>query len=98
MRIQKTTACCRRTPRLLFLIAFLWLCLFVSGATEVGKPASAQEQTAGKTQSGGSRLPTVRLEGNYFSRDGHRFIPVGANWVPAKGGNAMAHAMGPESD
>ncbi len=29
-------------------------------------------------------LPAVRLEGNYFSREGHRFIPVGANWVPAK--------------
>jgi endo-1,4-beta-mannosidase len=28
--------------------------------------------------------PAVHLEGNYFSRDGHRFIPVGANWVPAK--------------
>jgi endo-1,4-beta-mannosidase len=29
-------------------------------------------------------LSPVHLEGNYFSRDGHRFIPVGANWVPAK--------------
>ena len=29
-------------------------------------------------------LPAVRLDGNYFSREGHRFIPVGANWVPAK--------------
>lgn len=31
-----------------------------------------------------SRLSAVHLDGNYFSRDGHRFIPVGANWVPAK--------------
>jgi endo-1,4-beta-mannosidase len=30
------------------------------------------------------RLPAVRIDGNYFSRDGHRFIPVGAHWVPAK--------------
>ena len=30
-----------------------------------------------------SRLPAVHLEGNYFSHDGRRFIPVGANWVPA---------------
>jgi len=30
------------------------------------------------------KMPEVRLEGNYFSRGGHRFIPVGANWVPAK--------------
>ncbi len=29
-------------------------------------------------------LPAVRLDGNYFSRNGHRFIPVGAQWVPAK--------------
>ena len=26
----------------------------------------------------------MHLDGNYFSDDGHRFIPVGANWVPAK--------------
>jgi len=31
-----------------------------------------------------SRLPAVQLDGNYFSHNGHRFIPVGANWVPAK--------------
>ncbi|MGC2646209.1 MAG: beta-galactosidase, partial [Candidatus Sulfotelmatobacter sp.] len=31
-----------------------------------------------------AHLPAVHLDGNYFSRDGHRFIPVGANWVPAK--------------
>ncbi len=30
------------------------------------------------------RLPAVRIDGNYFSRDGLRFIPVGAHWVPAK--------------
>ena len=29
-------------------------------------------------------LPAIHLDGNYFSRDGKRFIPVGANWVPAK--------------
>jgi endo-1,4-beta-mannosidase len=28
-------------------------------------------------------LAAVRLDGTYFSRDGHRFISVGANWVPA---------------
>jgi hypothetical protein len=27
-----------------------------------------------------------RLDGNYFSREGHRFIPMGAHWVPAKAG------------
>ena len=33
-----------------------------------------------------AKLPQVSLDGNYFSRDGHRFIPVGAHWVPAKAG------------
>ena len=30
------------------------------------------------------RLPKVRLDGTYFSRNGRRFIPVGAHWVPAR--------------
>ena len=29
-------------------------------------------------------LPIVTLDGNYFERDGKRFLPVGVNWVPAK--------------
>jgi len=41
-------------------------------------PVEAQAQAAV------AKLPSVRLDGNYFSRDGRRFIPVGANWVPAK--------------
>jgi hypothetical protein len=31
-----------------------------------------------------NRLPAVHLDGTYFVRDGKRFIPVGAHWVPAK--------------
>jgi endo-1,4-beta-mannosidase len=30
-----------------------------------------------------SLLP-VHLDGSYFTRDGHRFLPMGAHWVPAK--------------
>jgi endo-1,4-beta-mannosidase len=44
------------------------------------KTASAQNTTA----AAGSRLPAVHLDGSYFIRDGKRFIPVGAHWVPAK--------------
>ena len=29
-------------------------------------------------------LPKVHLDGTYFVRDGKRFLPVGAHWVPAK--------------
>jgi len=32
----------------------------------------------------GSRLPAVQIDGTYFTRNGKRFIPVGAHWVPAK--------------
>ncbi len=45
--------------------------------------AAAAQQPA-RTHADESRLPAVQLDGNYFSRNGHRFIPVGANWVPAK--------------
>ncbi len=44
----------------------------------------AEHDRKASSLSGESRLPAVRLDGNYFSRDGHRFIPLGANWVPAK--------------
>jgi endo-1,4-beta-mannosidase len=33
---------------------------------------------------GSPMLPAAQLDGNYFSRDGHRFVVVGAHWVPAK--------------
>lgn len=29
-------------------------------------------------------LPQAHLSGNYFSRDGHSFLVVGAHWIPAK--------------
>lgn len=31
-----------------------------------------------------SRLSEVHLDGQYFVRDGKRFLPMGAHWVPAK--------------
>jgi hypothetical protein len=31
-------------------------------------------------------LPPVSLDGNFFSRQDRRFIPIGAHWVPAKTG------------
>src|SRR5688572_19615936 len=36
------------------------------------------------TKGAGERLATVALDGSYFVRDGKRFVPMGAHWVPAK--------------
>jgi endo-1,4-beta-mannosidase len=47
--------------------------------------ANANLQATGKTgERNSSRLPEVHLDGAYFTRNGKRFIPVGAHWVPAK--------------
>src|SRR5438477_6502108 len=55
----------------------------------VGLISSFAAQTAAKqsgkaaqntTQSNGVRLPEVHLDGAYFTRDGKRFIPMGAHW------------------
>ncbi len=35
-----------------------------------------------------ARLPRAKLQGTYFSRDGRRFLPAGAHWVPARAGLA----------
>jgi endo-1,4-beta-mannosidase len=44
----------------------------------------AQSQKPADAKAGLSMLPEVRLDGEYFSRGGKRFVPVGAHWVPAK--------------
>src|SRR2546429_692370 len=47
--------------------------------------AEPPAQSTRRNQTGTSaHLPEVHLEGTYCSRDGRRFIPVGAHWVPAK--------------
>lgn len=43
----------------------------------VSHPANARPSRA-------PALPEVKLDGNYFSRSGHRFLPVGVHWVPAR--------------
>jgi endo-1,4-beta-mannosidase len=45
-------------------------------------PALAAE--ADRTAANPAPLPAVSLDGNYFSRDGQRFLVMGAHWVPAK--------------
>jgi hypothetical protein len=41
-------------------------------------PAAAQSSGAA------ARLPKIHFDGEYFVREGKRFLPVGAHWVPAK--------------
>ena len=45
---------------------------------------SQQKNSANTERSVAQKLPAVHLDGTYFTRDGKRFIPVGAHWVPAK--------------
>jgi endo-1,4-beta-mannosidase len=42
-------------------------------------------------------LPPVTLTGTYFSRDGKRFLPVGAHWVPAEAALQWAEQWDPDS-
>jgi hypothetical protein len=51
------------------------LCLVILGA--------AAGHTSEKP-SAGEKLPAVHLDGTWFTRNGKRFVPVGAHWVPAR--------------
>ena len=66
-------------------VLFLLLqCLAQFGAANAAgrPPAAATAKTAEKALD--SRLPEVHLDGTYFTRNGKRFIPMGAHWVPAR--------------
>jgi hypothetical protein len=58
---------------------------WAAGAEGPGSVKGPQD-SATKAEKGSvtTRLPRVSLDGTYFVRDGKRFIPVGAHWVPAK--------------
>ncbi|MGA7319523.1 MAG: hypothetical protein WBW98_03370, partial [Candidatus Sulfotelmatobacter sp.] len=75
-----------RFPRCLLavLVILVFACAHVTIAEDGDKQAKSTQQISATGNSSGTELPAVHLDGNYFSRDGHRFIPVGANWVPAK--------------
>jgi hypothetical protein len=63
------------------------LCCAV-GLVPLAGPAQQQTKKDVSAQSHAAQLsaplPEVRLDGNYFSAGGKRFLPVGVNWVPAK--------------
>ena len=56
--------------------------LVMAGCALAAPSMAAQAKTP--EQPGISHLPRVHLDGTYFTRNGRRFIPVGAHWVPAK--------------
>jgi len=58
--------------------------LIVLGCWTAQFSPAAGPQTAGASNNAAARLPKVHLDGGYFVRDGKRFLPVGAHWVPAK--------------
>jgi hypothetical protein len=74
-----------------------WLMCAALAFAELTTPfhCTAQEQVPAKKEfsrpdkqhsssSEPGKLPWVHLDGTYFARDGKRFIPIGAHWVPAK--------------
>lgn len=67
-----------------------------SGMSAEEKASGTAAESSALQQKDGRVLP-VRLEGNYFSRGGHRFIPVGANWVPAKAAMEWPYEWDPKS-
>src|SRR5258708_4993253 len=59
--------------------------LAIAGLASMQLPLMAQPKSAGNAEKpAAQKLPAVHLDGTYFTRDGKRFIPVGAHWVPAK--------------
>jgi len=55
--------------------------LFSGSAQQLAKPDTSAQAPAVQMS---APLPAVKLDGNYFSAGGKRFLPVGVNWVPAK--------------
>jgi hypothetical protein len=70
---------------------------FVCAAGIAGGEPSQPNGRSAQQESQDGRLPPVRLDGNYFTREGHRFIPVGANWVPAQAAMEWPYEWDPKS-
>lgn len=61
------------------------VCLFLMCVVPglMAKTAAHKSAVAAEAQNEND-MPAVHIDGTYFIRDGKRFIPVGAHWVPAK--------------
>lgn len=66
------------------LALLVCLCIYAEGGSNEVTAALNPQQDSSVPGSTAAQLPPVHLDGNYFARAGHRFLPVGANWVPAK--------------
>jgi len=58
--------------------------LIISAVMQLGSAPVFGGETPQTNATEVRKLPAVHLDGQYFIRDGKRFIPVGAHWVPAK--------------
>jgi endo-1,4-beta-mannosidase len=80
------------------ILALTCVCGVAQKMSSSAQPAeqSSLEKQQNKSE-GATPLDPVRLDGNYFRRGGHRFIPVGANWVPAEAAMEWPYQWDPAS-
>src|SRR5208337_5605915 len=78
-------------------VAVLWLAGVAAIAGREPSQQSTGIESSPQQELKEGRLPAVRLDGNYFTREGHRFIPVGANWVPAKAAMEWPYEWDPKA-
>jgi len=74
----------RRRWLLTRLMSPLLIVLAGVGISTGGNNRPSKTASPASSDTSSSPLAAVHLDGNYFTHDGHRFIPVGANWVPAR--------------
>ncbi len=72
------------------------LCLIAPVGLAQDARHTSSSLSQGSSATSQAALPAVHLDGHYFTRDGRRFLPVGAHWVPAKAGHAMASQWDPK--
>ena len=84
MRIRRSRWPGHRKPAFagLILLQLVGVCPCMA-AQKAAVASALGESSSGATEQAG-KLPRVSLDGTYFTREGRRFVPVGAHWVPAK--------------
>src|ERR1700733_11403022 len=78
----------KSTPRFIASAVLTLTLTVIATRLMADKPSAAAPAANGSTRESAEtpvpHLPKVHLDGTYFAREGKRFIPVGAHWVPAK--------------